>query len=324
MTRTSVTRLESAGIAWAPVLWIAGLHALALMAFIPGYFSLKAVAVCAVLYWLTAGLGICLTYHRLLTHRSFATRPRWLEYVLAAVGCCACEGGPVGWVADHRKHHAHADCEHDVHSPNRGFRWAHMLWWITPDLAIKHTTEYLRRWAPDLYGDPVHRFLDRFHIVFALVMFAGLYALGGLPWLVWGGFVRSVAVLHSTWLVNSANHLWGYRTFKTRDTSTNLWWVALLSFGEGWHNNHHAFPTSARHGLRWWEFDPTYVAIRALAAVGLAHSVKLPGATAGLPADPEIPPEERIGAIQFPSDHNESRKHHLWKHRAPTRAGNVT
>ena len=137
----------------------------------------------------------------------------------------------------------------------------------------------LRRWAPDLYRDPVHRFLDRFHFVFALLMFAGLYALGGLPWLVWGGFVRSVAVLHSTWLVNSANHLWGYRTYETRDTSTNLWWVALLSFGEGWHNNHHAFPTSARHGLRWWELDMTYVAIRVLSFLGLAGGLKLPRIT---------------------------------------------
>jgi stearoyl-CoA desaturase (delta-9 desaturase) len=226
-------------------------------------------------------VGICLAYHRLLTHRSFATRPKWLEYALTALGCCASEGGPVGWVADHRKHHAHADDEHDVHSPSRGFRWAHMLWWMTPDVAIRHTTDYLRRWAPDLYRDPVHRFFDRFHFAFALLMFAGLYALGGLPWLIWGGFVRSVAVLHSTWLVNSANHLWGYRTYETPDTSTNLWWVALLTFGEGWHNNHHAFPTSARHGLRWWELDMTYVAIRVLSVLGIAHSVKHPRITRG-------------------------------------------
>jgi hypothetical protein len=102
------------------------------------------------------------------------------------------------------------------------------------------------------------------------------------PWLVWGGFVRSVAVLHATWLVNSANHLWGYRTYKTLDTSTNLWWVALLSFGEGWHNNHHAFPTSARHDLRWWELDMTYAAIRVLSVLGLVHSVKHPRITQGL------------------------------------------
>ncbi len=165
MTTAYTKRSESAGIAWAPTLWIGGLHLGALLALVPAYFTWGALAVCLVLYWLTAGLGICLTYHRLLTHRSFATRPRWLEYILSAVGCCASEGGPVGWVADHRKHHANADGEDDVHSPNRGFRWAHLLWWIMPDVAIRHTTEYLRRWAPDLYRDPVHRFLDRFHFM---------------------------------------------------------------------------------------------------------------------------------------------------------------
>jgi fatty-acid desaturase len=116
------------------------------------------------------------------------------------------------------------------------------------------------------------------------LMFAGLYAVGGLPWLVWGGFVRSVLVLHTTWLVNSATHVWGYRTYATRDDSTNLWWVALLTFGEGWHNNHHAFPTSARQGLEWWELDLTYAVIRVLSALGLAHSVKLATAKTATPS----------------------------------------
>ena len=102
-------------------------------------------------------------------------------------------------------------------------------------------------------------------------MFVALYAVGGMSWLIWGGFVRTSFVLHSTWLVNSATHVWGYRRYETRDTSTNLWWVALLTYGEGWHNNHHAFQTSARHGLRWWEVDTTYLAIRVLSAIGLAH-----------------------------------------------------
>jgi fatty-acid desaturase len=270
------TRPDGARIAWASLLWIAGLHLGALLAFLPANFTWQALLAGLVTYWLTGGLGICLTYHRLLTHRSFATRPRWLEYALTALACCASEGGPVGWVADHRKHHAHADDEEDLHSPRRGFSWAHLLWWAIPDSAIRHTPEYLRRWTPDLYRDPIHRFLDRFHVAFALLMFAGLYALGGMPWLVWGGFVRSVLVLHSTWLVNSANHLWGYRTYATRDTSTNLWWVALLTFGEGWHNNHHAVPTSARHGMRWWEFDATFLTIRVMRLVGLVKGVKLP------------------------------------------------
>ena len=152
-----------------------------------------------------------------------------------------------------------------------------MLWWMTPDVTRTHDPEYFSKWAPDLARDPVHRVLDRFHFIFPLLMFAALYAAGGLPWLVWGGFVRSCLVLHSTWLVNSATHVWGYRSYQTRDTSTNLWWVALLTFGEGWHNNHHASQTSARHGLRWWELDATYWAIRLMALVGLAHGVKRPG-----------------------------------------------
>jgi stearoyl-CoA desaturase (delta-9 desaturase) len=282
------------------VLWIAGLHAFALLALRPGYLTAQALAVGVFLYCLTACGGICLTYHRLLTHRSFAIRPGWLEYVLAAIGCCASEGGPVGWVADHRKHHAHADSDDDVHSPNRGFRWAHVFWWVTPDIAIKHTPEYFKKWAPDLYADPVHRFLDRCHLLFAILLFTALYALGGIPWLVWGGFVRTVAVLHSTWLVNSANHLWGYRTYNTRDTSTNLWWVALLSFGEGWHNNHHAFPTSARHGLRWWEFDPTYATIRVLRCLGVAHSLKLPRSAPVTPQAEATQPEDASRTSESP------------------------
>ena len=263
-------------IAWPSLLWIGALHLGALLAFVSSNFSWTALGVCLVLHWLTGGIGICMTYHRLLTHRSFATRPQWLEYVLTVIGCCASEGGPIGWVADHRNHHAHSDDEHDVHSPKHGFAWAHMFWWMTPDVTSLHTPEYYKKWAPDLYKDPVHRWIDSYQIVFPILLFAALYAVGGMSWLIWGGFVRTIFVLHTTWLVNSATHVWGYRSHETRDSSTNLWWVAVLTYGEGWHNNHHAFQTSARHGLRWWEVDTTYAAIRVLSALGLAHSVKLP------------------------------------------------
>jgi fatty-acid desaturase len=263
-------------IAWPPLLWVGALHLGALLAFVPAFFSWTALLVCLVLHWLTGGVGICMTYHRLLTHRSFATRPRWLEYILAGIGCCASEGGPIGWVADHRNHHAHSDQEHDLHSPSRGFAWAHMFWWMTPAVTSHHTPDYYKKWAPDLYKDRVYRWIDRYHLVFPILLFVALYACGGMSWLIWGGLVRTIFVLHSTWLVNSATHVWGYRTHETRDSSTNLWWVALLAYGEGWHNNHHAFQTSARHGLRWWEVDTTYAAIRVLSVLGLAHDVKLP------------------------------------------------
>ena len=279
MTTTTTTRPEPGFIAWGPLLWIGGLHVGALLAFVPAYFSWPALGVCLLLHWLTGGVGITLTYHRLLTHRSFAVRPRWLEYVLTAIGCSASEGGAIGWVADHRRHHAHSDDELDVHSPNRGFAWAHMFWFMTPDITSRHTPAYYEKWAPDLDRDPVHRWLDRYHIVFPILSAVALYLLGGMPMLVWGFFVRSVLVLQTTWLVNSATHMWGYRSHPTRDKSTNLWWVALLTYGEGWHNNHHAFQTSARHGLRWWELDMTYLLIRCMRLVGMAHSIKLPRLT---------------------------------------------
>jgi stearoyl-CoA desaturase (delta-9 desaturase) len=255
------------------------MHLGAMLAFLPRFFSWQAVLVCLFLHWLTGGIGICMTYHRLLTHRSFAVRPKWIEYFLTIIGCCASEGGAVGWVADHRKHHAHSDEEDDVHSPNRGFGWAHMFWWMTPDITSVHSDDYYKKWAPDLYRDPVHRFLDRWHWLFTVLVGVGLYFAGGWPFVIWGVFVRTVLVLHTTWLVNSATHVWGYKTHATRDNSRNLWWVAALTYGEGWHNNHHAFQTSAKHGLDWWEFDPTYWVIKGMSLVGMAYNIKLPRVT---------------------------------------------
>lgn len=283
MSTTTAARPVERQLAWAPILYMAALHVGALLAFVPAYFSWSGVALCFLLHWLTGGIGICLVYHRLLTHRSFALRPKWLEYPLTILGAMASEGGPIGWVADHRRHHAYSDEENDTHSPLQGFLWAHMLWFMVSDEDSRHGEPYYKRWAPDLYRDPVQRWLDRYFIIFPLGLFAALYLIGsryglGMSWLVWGGFVRTIFVLHTTWLVNSASHVWGYRTHATRDQSTNLWWVAALTYGEGWHNNHHAFQTSARHGLNWWEIDPTYLTIKLLSFLGLADNIKLPKA----------------------------------------------
>ncbi len=212
---------------------MSGLHLGALLALNPAWFSWSGLALCFLLHWITGGIGICMTYHRLLTHRSFALRPRWLEYLLTIIGTCASEGGAIGWVSDHRRHHANSDEEHDTHTPKEGFFWAHMYWWMILQPGTEHSPEYYQKWAPDLNRDPVHRVLERIHILFPILLFIGLYAAGGMSWLVWGGFVRTIFVLHSTWLVNSATHIWGYRSHPTRDHSTNLWWVALSDLRRG-------------------------------------------------------------------------------------------
>jgi stearoyl-CoA desaturase (delta-9 desaturase) len=259
-------------IKWPSFLFIASMHVGALASFFT--FNWQAFLLCIVLHWVTGGLGITLCFHRLLTHRSFKV-PKFLEYFLAVLGSLACQAGPISWVAAHRLHHAKSDEEGDPHSPLKGFFWAHMGWCLTQNKTIDDYNEYSKL-APDLAKDPVYVFLDKIHIAWTFLLGMALYAWGGWPFVVWGIFVRTTLVYHSTWLVNSATHLWGYQTYRTGDRSTNLWWVALLSYGEGWHNNHHAFQSSARHGLQWWEIDTTYVMIKLLKLLGLATGLKIP------------------------------------------------
>ncbi|OGW80924.1 MAG: acyl-CoA desaturase [Omnitrophica bacterium GWA2_52_8] len=259
-------------MALAPFLFIISIHLAALAGFFT--FSWKAAFLCLFLHWVTGGVGITLCYHRLLTHRSFMV-PKWLEYSLAAVACLACQGGPISWVSAHRLHHAKSDQAGDPHSPLEGFFWAHMGWCLMEGESYA-SEENRRKLCPDMIKDPVYIWMDRFHIGWTLLLAVGLYFWGGWSFVVWGIFVRTVLVYHSTWLVNSAAHIWGYRTYMSGDRSTNCWWVALLSYGEGWHNNHHAFQYSARHGLKWWEVDTTYMMIQLLEAVGLAKAVRIP------------------------------------------------
>ena len=269
-------------IHWPVAIGIGLMHVGCLVA--PFYFSWTALAVVVFLYWFTGGVGITLCYHRLLTHRSFKT-PRWFEYVLSAIGCLAWQGGPIQWVGTHRIHHKHSDTDADPHTPRHGFGWAHMFW------CMHREPEGLRAVdaARDLQRSRGMRLIDRFFWVPQVALLPVLYvggelalALGldggGISWLLWGVCVRTVLVYHGTWFVNSASHTWGYRNFETTDGSTNCWWVALISFGEGWHNNHHALQNSAAHGLRWFEIDLTYLTIRLLARVGLASDIILPTA----------------------------------------------
>ena len=257
-------------INWVNITFFAVLHIGALLALIPGTFNWKAVGVGVFLYWVTGGLGITLGFHRLVTHRSFQT-PKWLEYFLALCGTLACQGGPFEWIGMHRMHHLHSDQDLDPHDSNKGFWWSHLGWMIHHAPAQDELSRYIK----DISDDPVYQFYQKNMIGIQVALGVLLLLLGGWSFVIWGIFVRVVVVYHCTWLVNSATHKFGYRSHESGDNSTNCWWVALLVFGEGWHNNHHAFQYSARHGLRWWEFDLTWLTIRLLQSLGLATNVKL-------------------------------------------------
>jgi stearoyl-CoA desaturase (delta-9 desaturase) len=235
------------------------------------FFSWKAVLAAAILWWISGSLGIGVGYHRLLTHRGYKT-PKWLEYFLTICGTVALEGGPIFWVATHRIHHQFSDKEGDPHSPIDGKWWAHMGW-ILMGKSLHQDTKTLSRYVPDLAKSNFHLWITKYNYLPPVAVLVLLYAIGGLPFLLVAGFLRTVVGLHSTWLVNSATHSWGSRRFATRDLSTNSWWVAILTFGEGWHNNHHAHPVSARHGLKWYEVDLNWYEIWALKKLGLVRHV---------------------------------------------------
>jgi stearoyl-CoA desaturase (Delta-9 desaturase) len=232
--------------------------------------------------YIPTGLGITVGFHRLFTHRSFKTGPI-TRAVLAALGSAAIEGPVVAWVADHRKHHAFSDEEGDPHSPHvdhgglRGLFHAHVGWLFVHDQRALKT-----RYAPDLLADPVVSFVNRTFLWWVLAGFAVPFAIGyalggtlvaGLTSLLWGGLIRMLVLHHVTYSINSLCHVFGRRDFETGDESRNLAWLALPSFGESWHNNHHAFPTSSVHGLKWWQIDTSSMVIRALERLGLAWDV---------------------------------------------------
>ena len=262
---------------WPVMAWIGALHIGALAA--PFFFSWQGLVLALVLHWLTGGVGICLGFHRLLTHAGFKTYG-WVRYSLAYLGGLAGEGSALDWVAAHRQHHALSDQEGDPHSPRDGTLWSHMLW-LGRSVYGHSSMKYGMRWAPDLAKDRLMVWLMRatipMHFVLGFAMLGFGYAIGGwylgISLVVWGMFMRLVAVLHSTWLVNSASHIWGYKNYETTDDSRNNWWVALMSYGEGWHNNHHAYPRMAMHGHKWWEIDTTYMVIRLMRFCGLAWDV---------------------------------------------------
>jgi len=237
------------------------------------FFSWKNLIIAAVLYWMTIGFGIGMGYHRLLTHRSYRV-PKIVEYFFAVCGTLTLEGGPIFWVATHRVHHQHSDKDGDPHTPRHGGFWAHVGWIIFGE--AKHSdTKRMAKYAPDLAKDPFYIWLNTWHVMPLVVLSVILYFVGGWSLVGWGTCLRVVLGLHATWLVNSATHMWGSRRFATKDDSRNSFWVAILTFGEGWHNNHHAHPTSARHGLAWYEVDVTWMHIWMLKKLGIAQNVKV-------------------------------------------------
>lgn len=257
---------------WSSILVIGPLHVGAVTALFLGDW--RVFFATAVLYWLATGIGISMGYHRLLTHRSYGV-PLALEYCFAVCGALALEGGRISWVATHRIHHQNSDQPGDPHSPREGAWWAHAGWVFTGE-ATHSNTRLMSKYAPDLAKHRFYVWLNNYHWVPAIFVALLLFLFGGLPLLLWGICLRVGFGLHATWFVNSVSHMWGQRRFATRDDSRNNWWVALITFGEGWHNNHHAHPTSARHGLMWYEFDPSWIQIRILQSIGVAKTVHVP------------------------------------------------
>jgi len=250
------------GVVWVGVSWTAVLVALAL-------YALRMFAITGF-------------YHRYFSHRTFRTS-RPVQFLFAVLGASSVQRGPLWWAAHHRHHHRHADGPQDPHSPVvHGFWRSHIGWFLTRG---GFATDWSR--IPDLAGYPELRWLDRFDVAVPVLLAAALYALGaalerfapglgtsGPQLLVWGFFVSTVVLFHATVTINSLAHRFGSRRFETRDDSRNNLWLALLTFGEGWHNNHHFFPGTARQGFRWWEIDLTWYGLRLLAALRLVHDLK--------------------------------------------------
>ena len=273
------SKTDENGINWLTSTIMVLLHLGALASVF--FFTWKALIVAVVLYWISGSLGIGICYHRLLTHRGYKT-PKWVEYVLTVCATLALEGGPIFWVATHRIHHQFSDKEGDPHSPLDGKWWAH-VGWILIGKSMHQDTATLAHYVPDLAKNRFHVWITRYHYVPMIVLGFVLLAIGGWPFVFWGIFARTVFTLHATWLVNSATHVWGSRRFATHDHSTNNFLVALVTFGEGWHNNHHAHPVSARHGLKWYEPDFNWYGIWVMKKLRLARQVYCAKITSKLP-----------------------------------------
>jgi fatty-acid desaturase len=280
-------------IVWPYAIAVGLYHLVALLALLPWFFSWTGAALVILGLYVFGTLGINLCYHRLLTHRGLVC-PKWLEHLFAILAVCCMQDTPARWVAVHRRHHEHADRQDDPHSPLVDFFWGHVGWMLVENRDLVRLGIY-DRYAKDILRDPFYRRMERTPLYPAIlfgswaVFFLGGFgadllsgatpaeaAQFGASLLIWGVFVRTVVVWHITWSVNSAAHLWGYRSYNTGEQSRNNWLVALISNGEGWHNNHHADPRSARHGHSRWEIDVVFATVWVLERAGLAADVWRP------------------------------------------------
>ena len=266
----TIATSEKLPLAWDTIIYMATLHLIACLAFLPSNFSWSAVGVAFCLYCITEW-GITVGFHRYASHRSFETN-KFVEYFFIFLGTLACEGGPIEWVAMHRIHHKYSDTHQDPHDSNKGFLWSHFTWMLYESPMEKGRERYVN----DIKDDAFYQFCEKFMIPIQVVLGLILFFWGGWSFVIWGTFVRLIVVFHCTWLVNSATHKFGYQSHESNDESRNCWWVALLTFGEGWHNNHHAYQYSARHGFKWWEIDISWMIIKTLKTFGLVSKVKLP------------------------------------------------
>lgn len=286
---------------WLNAVLVFSIHAFALAAVIPWFFSWTGAILAFLGLYLYGTLGINIGFHRLLSHRSFSC-PSWLERFFVLQGACCMMHTPAKFVAFHRMHHRYADKDDDPHTPRNSLLWGHVGWVVCESAEIVWADVY-QQYAKDVLSDRFHRRFEKrglllwtylfhafafFSLGFGIgTLLEGTAAAGlqlGASWVVWGVFVRTVAVWHITWFVNSAAHTWGYRNYETRDNSRNNWLAAILSNGDGWHNNHHAVPRAADHGQRWFELDVAFLTIQCLATVGLATDVVRSNHTASVPA----------------------------------------
>jgi len=288
---------EQSRILWGNLITFLAFHALIPLAFLPYFFSWWGLLFLPIGNYLFCSLGIGAGYHRLLTHRGFQC-PKWFEYALAVLGVCSLQDSPIRWALVHRIHHQHSDHQPDPHTPRAGTFWSHVGWMFLENRELNSVSIY-DRYVRDLLRDPFYFWMQRgMNWVWVAIAHAtAILAIGlcvgwlmtgtpggtiqvGLKWFLWGVIYRSIYTWHVSGGVNSFAHIWGYRNYETRENSRNNWLFALLTNGDGWHNNHHADPRSARHGHQWWELDFTYLTLLCCEKIGLVWNVSRPNQSA--------------------------------------------